>query len=166
MGKKLLLGLVLIVLSGEILPARELSKNMVTFGINSPNPLFFFPPGSLGWNMGYGLFLNEKISLGIDMGTLIKGIQYAEAKGDWYPGSGLFHIGLGFGALRLSGILADFFPTSPSSFISAKVGWRIDIGNPNGWILVPGIKARVPINRPEWSIPVLPEFSVRLGYSF
>ena len=166
-ARRLLLGLVLVVWGGGTLPARELPRNMVTFGINSASILILFPEGSAGLSLGYGRFLNEKVSLGIDLGTLSRVMRYVEARGDWYPGSGIFHMGLGFGAFGFVGDLAYLFPDSPRLFAFAGVGWRVDIGKQDGWILLPGIKARLPLDRSDWTMmPVLPEFSVRLGYGF
>ncbi|MCL2558315.1 MAG: hypothetical protein FWE09_07540 [Treponema sp.] len=163
MGKKLLLGLVLVSLGAGGLLAQESQKNMVSIGLNFSSGVFepaIFP----GMTFEYGYFLSEAFSLGFSLGTNTLFTPYAEAKGTWYPNSGAFFAGLGLG---IWGFMPGMLPAHPAPMISPEIGWRIADGNPSKWIVVAGYKARGIIASREADIPwLLTEVSVRAGYRY
>jgi hypothetical protein len=83
---------------------------------------------------------------------------YIDARARWYPWSGMFFadVGLGYGSL---------FGLIPTFLISPEIGWRIDIGDTDGWVIIPSVTLNgfmVGSGGNIW----LPKINVRIGYSF
>jgi hypothetical protein len=87
-----------------------------------------------------------------------------DARARWYPWSQKFFadIGLGYGS---------FLGLASAFLISPGVGWRIDIGQPNGWVLVPSLQYNYFLSTSndedvgEFSGNLF-KINLRIGYSF
>jgi hypothetical protein len=123
---------------------------------------------TFGLDVEYERILLENLgkgSLGIagEVGyttVIIFPIFYIDARARWYPWSGKFFADLGLGYSSFLGVTSAFM-------ISGEVGWRIDIGKPNGWIFSPSLAYNQFIagDTDDFS-GSLPKINVRIGYAF
>jgi hypothetical protein len=166
MGKKIILVLILAISIAGGVSAQERAKNTITGGLN----FFVYLPFGLDIEyervlinnfLGKGLF-----SITVDVGyyTLIFfDSSWADVHARWYPWSRTFFLDVGLGCM------ANFWTSAFT--ISPKVGWKIDIGKPNGWVIIPSIAASFFVTGEGWPIslyPVnfLPKIDISIGYSF
>ena len=143
------LGLLLISLCVPNVSGQEPGKNTIYGGVG-----FIWDLGASvpfpGLYFEYERLLHGMFSIGVEIGSEVlvmlattDGTQfafmpYAEVKGRWYPRANIFFIGAAFGALFN---LSTPMPTHLT--ISPGIGWRIDVGKNNKWVMVPGIYGRI-----------------------
>ena len=133
----------------------EYKRNIIFAGVSTSVEglimgIFFRSPLSvIGLNVEYERSFNDKFSIaidaGFDAGLAPMIYPYVEIKGRWYPWSKTFFVGLGVG---ISGFIPSMYGIAnveneifPS--ISPTIGWRIDIGNKNKWVIMPTITNRI-----------------------
>jgi hypothetical protein len=127
-------------------PSPEFFSNAIYGGISTSaiglyEFLFFSSLLVFGLTLEYERSLNKMFSISIDTGIDPFIRPYAEIKGRLYPWSKTFFIGLG------AGILIYWEPYNDnSSFsllsISPTIGWRINIGKQNRWVIMPSTTHR------------------------
>ena len=113
---------------------------------------------------GYEREINDFFSVSIEAGTQRVNIPYAEIKMRWYPWANTFFVELGSGIWGLTSI--GTFDRGVR-FSLPSVGWKINIGNKDRWVLIPGITHHVKrsfiLYEPFWSVVTLNFF---VGYKF
>ena len=121
---------------------QELYKNLISFGINFADE---FPYTEiykrLGINFEYERLLNPNFSIGLDIGLDLSW-PYAEIQGRWYPWAGKFFTGFGLGTIYVFGYYKGH-PNILFPVISPGIGWKIDIGKANKWVIIPSIVDRM-----------------------
>ena len=152
-----------VMLYGNVVFGQERERNSISGGIYL---LGFFDPGLEilelpGFSLEYERLLGSKFSIGIEIGTVFFGASHVEIRGRFYPWSGMFFTGLGFGAFGYAG--APTGGISPAIF--PEFGWKIDIGKRNKWFLLPSIKTMVCFNVRN-RVAVLPTINLKIGYRF
>ena len=126
----------------------EYKKNIIFAGIStSPvgliiGTIFGSPLSAIGLNAEYERSFNNKFSIAIDAGIDPMVWPYVEIKGRWYPWSKTFFAGLGAGIWGFHPLIEEnnIIPS-----ISPTIGWRIDIGKKNNWVIMPTITNRIMI---------------------
>ena len=130
MKKSIYLAFFLVSLCANNASGQESAKNTLYGGISLTSYVTYI---ATGFTIEYEHSLNNMFSVSIDMGIDL--LPYAEIKGRWYPWSKTFFTGLGIG-------IWGFFPYPEdylSLLISPAIGWKINIGKQNRWVLVPNI---------------------------
>jgi hypothetical protein len=101
--------------------------------------------------------------------AFLTSLAFADVQAKWYPWSGKFYadLGLGFGNVSL------LVWSVPVLVIPVGVGWKIDIGKPDGWILDTGAGLDFLafldsdfISSGDSSLPMNPRASIQIGYAF
>jgi len=113
------------------------SKNTTSGGIGviwAGYPFGILP----GINMEYERLLNKNFALAVDIGLDGLILPYADLYARWYPWAGMFFANIGLGIWQRGFGTLVFTPV-----ISPGIGWKIDIGKPNGWNLITGIIGRI-----------------------
>jgi hypothetical protein len=79
-----------------------------------------------------GFLGRGQLALGVEAGEdkllSIIPADFFDVQAKWYPWSGKFYADLGLGYAQLFWIV-------PSIMITGGVGWKIDVGKPNGFVL-------------------------------
>jgi len=138
MKRALIIFLLLLFLCITSIYAEEVSsKNTISGGASViwvGYPVSILP----GINIEYEFMLHKNFALVVDIG--LDGIirSYVDLYARWYPWGGMFFAELGLG-IWWEGFNA--WVLRPE--ISPGIGWRIDIGKPNGWNLITGITGRI-----------------------
>ena len=91
-----------------------------------------------GLNIEYERTLHKNFALAVDIGRDGLLSSYVDLYARWYPWAGMFFADLGLGVWWPE---FDAWILRPQ--ISPGIGWRIDIGKPNGWNLITGITGRI-----------------------
>ena len=182
MSKKLLLSLIiLIIISGFVFSQEQAkAKNAITFSINI-----------IGAEVNYERMFGRHLSVLADASarTLVFINEFTvSGKGRWYPFGGAFYMEMGLGYIYGNGLLGFtrdstvavlaliFFPMIPlmdidyeflkksgGLLVQPGMGWKIDIGKPNGFILPIGMGINFKIGEdPDF----LPYLRIGLGYAF
>jgi hypothetical protein len=169
--KKIWFIILLILLSLHNAIGQESAKNTLYGGIGTSlsglfwgswNPLF-----ALGLNIEYEYSFNDRYSVSIDTGIDPVVSPFVEIKGRWYPWEETFFVGLGMGIWGFTPpmiSLAYFLRFS----ISPTIGWKIDIGKQNGWVIMPKITSRLLIKNDD-TLPLIGELFIvnfNIGYMF
>ena len=179
--KTLLLSLLILILAGLGFSQEAKAKNAITLS-----------PRFIGIEASYERMLSRQFSVLID-GTAraIKGytVITASGKSRWYPFSKTFYLDLGLGYSYGNSKPTDYFgdiyialdnitisfngsvindkelPKKYESFlIQPNLGWKIDIGKPNKFILPISLGANITVNKSGWAI--IPHSVIGLGYAF
>jgi hypothetical protein len=158
-----LLGLVMLITSAVF--AQERAPNTFLGGINVGFLTF-------GADLEYervfpGLLPMGTFAFAAEAGfttVVIFPITNIDARARWYPWSRMFFADMGLGFGSFAG-LASAFQVSPG------VGWRIDIGQPNGWVFVPSLQFNYFISSSNNEDVAgfsgsLFKINARIGYSF
>ena len=145
--KKIFIVLLFIILTVNV-NSEELEINVIYGGI-STSPVgiaygisFWSPHILFGLNLEYERLFNEMFSLALDIGIDPLLTPYAEIKGRWYPRSNIFYLGLGTG---IWGFIPLSFINDSGGYsisLSPTIGWRINTGKNNKWIIMPNITSR------------------------
>lgn len=131
----------------------ESPKNKVYGGIT-----FILRPG---FNIGYERALNDKFSMALDVNTDVLFPLAVEITARWYPASNGFFAGFG------SGVWMDI----PMFFLSPGIGWKINLGTQNKWVLIPSLTGRIlwqvntDFHPRTWFSPLV-RANLFLGYRF
>ena len=139
------------------------AKNTISVGesiVWIGSPVGFLP----GLNIEYERLLSNNFALAVDVGVDALILLYADTYARWYPWAGKFFTNLGFGIWRYNFNTWNFTPV-----ISPGIGWKIDIGEPNGWNLITGIIGRVFFyedDRNNFTVDITTKIIFRVGYSF
>ena len=154
----------------------ESTKNTIYGGVGftwdfiatAPLPGLFFE---------YERSLHDMFSFGVEIGSEFLFIPaspdgsqfafwpYAEVKGRWYPRANILFLGMSFGALfDLSTPIYE--PTYLT--LSPGLGWKVDIGKNNKWVMIPGIYWRILYNieNKTWLAGNLFKANFSVGYQF
>ena len=121
--------------------------------------MFLVPPG---FNLGYERLLNNYFSVGLDIGSNGPW-PYAEIQGRYYPWSKTFFAGIGIG---IWGIIPSY-QSIASPIISPEIGWKINIGKTNRWVIIPRVIGH--IRSGFYDFPYsdsIFEIGLRIGYKF
>jgi hypothetical protein len=150
-------------------PYQQFFRNTIYGGISTSGIAFYYafssPLLGLGLTLEYEHSLNKMFSISIDTGIdpLIR--PYAEIKGRLYPWSKSFFIGLGAG-IWTYWVYDDYYL---SLSISPTIGWRINIGKKNRWVIMPSTTHRFIISLP-WRGVMYNLFdskiNINVGYKF
>ena len=142
MRKKIIFGfLIIFVFMRSNVFGEETRQNphIIYVGID----LFFPPMPFPGFKIEYEYSFNDRFSVSVDIGADAmpwEVVPYAEIKGLWYPWSRTFFVGLGIGGW---GLKPSYFESGWAYFaISPTIGWRINIGQQNRWVIMPSITSR------------------------
>jgi len=114
-------------------------KNTISGGVSAIYTGYFFGTYILpGLHIEYERLLHENFTLAVDIGLdgLIR--PHFDLYARWYPWAGMFFTNFGLGVWRQG---FDTWILTP--VISPGIGWKIDIGKPNGWNLTTGIVGRI-----------------------
>jgi len=143
-------------------------KNMIAGGTNVSGIIFFAVFPSLALEYERMLDDNGRFSLGAEIGNTFIIIPSAEVRGRWYPRSPVFFTGLGLGAWGF--IPTAWTPNYKLLMVSPQVAWRIDIGQPSGWVMLPTITGRIPVTSFEGKLEapgvVFTDIALKFGYQF
>jgi len=137
-------------------------KDMVAGGANLSGGLSF--PFLPGLAFEYERMLDDRFSLGAEIGSSMTIVPYAELRGRWYPSSSIFFTGLGLGVWN---IIASPFLLPTSFMVSPQIGWKIDIGKPGGWVLLPTFTERVMFAYNDMHLwGFITDIALKVGYQF
>jgi len=171
--KKCLLGFILLFLCLNIVYAQEsYTKNTIYGGISTSltgivASLSWSPVLAAGLTIEYEHSFNDSYSVSIETGFDPMVIPYVEIKGRFYPWSNTFFVGLGTGIWRF--LPSPFVNEHLSMSISPTIGWRINIGEQNRWVIMPSVTSRILINNrfsPWWDVYELIKININVGYKF
>jgi hypothetical protein len=113
------------------------SKNTISGEISAIWAGYFF--GILpGLSIEYERLLHKNFALAVGVGMDGLIVPYADLYARWYPGAGMFFADFGLGIWRRK---FESFVLLP--VLSPGIGWKIDIGKPDGWNLTIGITGRI-----------------------
>jgi hypothetical protein len=130
MKRKLFLVLLLAAVAATGVFAQEKAKNTITGGLD----LGIWTGFSIDYErvLVDGFLGKGQFALGVEAGYdsywFIFPSVFFDVQAKWYPWSGKFYADLGVGYGQLIWVV-------PSIMITAGVGWKFDIGQPNGWVL-------------------------------
>jgi hypothetical protein len=158
MRKIIIAGFLLAFGAANGLFGQESAKNTLSAGINLSGIFPAFP----GINVGYERLLTKHFSVAFDMGVDTVIFPYAEVSGRWYPWEGSFFAHLGLGVWSLLPIIGLI---GPQLVVSPGIGWKIDIGEKNGWFLIPNLTGKIIIYNSQFVLPIT-EINFSFGYSF
>ena len=160
MAKKILLVLVLTAIVGGGVFAQERAPNTFLGGINIGLLTF---GADIEYERAFPGLLPGLFAVAAETGfttVLIFPIYNIDVRARWYPWAKTFFadFGVGFGS---------FFGWSSALQISPGVGWRIDIGESNGWVIVPSLQYNyfVAFSEVDFSGSLI-KICFRMGYSF
>ncbi|MDR1220890.1 MAG: hypothetical protein LBK73_14970 [Treponema sp.] len=90
--------------------------------------------------------------------ALIFPIIYEDVRARWYPWSGAFFLDLGVGHGSFVGLVSAIL-------LSGGIGWRIDVGAPDGWVFIPSISYThfIPFGDSGSFSGRLPKISLKIG---
>ena len=151
MRKNILPGFILILLCVHNISGQEIRKNTLYGGISaSLSTLGLWP----GLNIEYERTLNDMFSVSIRAGTDIAILPYAEVIMRLFPWQRTFFAGLGATTMLF------VFPI----MISPGIGWKIDVGAQDRWVIMPSITIpMLPVRvREHWFIRT----NISIGYRF
>jgi len=162
MKRKILFCLILVMFVTGGLFAQERAPNTFLGGINIGFLTF-------GMDIEYERAFSGLLPMGLfavaaETGyttIIIFPIYNIDVRARWYPWSKVFFADAGFG-------FGSFWGISSAFQISPGVGWRIDINEPNGWVIVPSLQINyfVPFSDVSDFSGTLIKINVRAGYSF
>jgi len=162
--KKIIAALFCILFVSGLVFGEEAKNNTVIMGINfSGIP---FP----NLSVGYERSLTDNFALYSGIGTNMILIPYAEIQGRWYPRGKAFFTGLGLGIFGFNTptIFPSPLPIAPMA--SLGIGWKINIGRSDKWVLIPAFTARIVFDVYDInSVHIehgVPEISVKIGRKF
>jgi hypothetical protein len=160
--KKIIFVLILVIFIKGGVFTQEKTENTITGGLNF---LVYLPFGLdieyerilINNFLGRGLF---SITGNVGYYTLIFfDLVCVDVHARWYPWSRIFFVDVGVGC-------ASFFWV-PAFMLSPELGWKIDIGKPNGWVIIPSIAVSLFFTSKDWPIGnLLPKVDISIGYSF
>jgi len=101
-------------------------------------PVFLGVPVMPGLTIEYERVLNDNFALAVDFGIDGFILPYIDLCARWYPWAGMFYANLGLGVWRQGFNTWILMPV-----ISPGIGWKFDIGKPNGWNLITGLTGRI-----------------------
>jgi hypothetical protein len=149
------------------------SKNTISGGISAiwVGENFLRVPILPGLDIEYERLLHNNFSLAVDVGLDGLIVLYADLYARWYPWAGKFFANIGLGISKRGFETWTLFPA-----ISPGIGWKIDIGKPNGWNLITGITGRIffyedqreyEVRREiDRTVDITAKVFFRVGYSF
>jgi len=161
MKRKLLFCLMLVVIVTGGVFAQERSPNTFVGGLNIGLLTFGF---DVEYERAFpGLLPIGMFAVAAETGfttVIIFPIYNIDVRARWYPWAKTFFAdaGIGFGS---------FLGIASALQISPGVGWRVDIGEPNGWVFVPSLQINYFVARSETDFSgSLFKICARVGYSF
>ncbi|MDR1074727.1 MAG: hypothetical protein LBL45_13860 [Treponema sp.] len=135
MAKKTMLVLAIAALTTGLVLAQEgRAKHTIVGGLNA-GLLAFGVDVEYEWILVENFIGKGQFGAVVEAGfttVLIFPILYEDARARWYPWSGAFFLDLGVGHGSFLGLVSALL-------VSGGIGWRIDIGAPDGWVFIPGI---------------------------
>jgi hypothetical protein len=154
---RILLGVLLISVFLNNAFGQEFTKNTIYGGISTtPAGVLVFPflIYTIGLTVEYEYSFNNRFSASIEAGIEPHLMPYVDIKGRWYPWSKTFFLGLGVGVWSI-------YP--PSLAISPTLGWKINIGKQNKWVLTPYMTYREIIIDPYQPFEVMWIYKFKIG---
>jgi hypothetical protein len=146
------------------------SKNTISGGISM---IYTGAFGGIlpGLNIEYERLLHNNFALAVGIGGDGFLLPYADLYARWYPWAGMFFADFGLGIWRRGFETWVSYP-----MISPGIGWKIDIGKPNGWNLIIGIAGRIffyedyresdYVADNTFTVDITAKASLKVGYSF
>ena len=161
-GKKILLLFILVLFNISVVFGQEMENNSISVGLIlfRKNYHEYSLPAFPGLNIEYERSLSQKISLSVEIGTLLI-LPYIEIGVRFYPWSGSFFTGLSLGSFLLGS-------AGETLTISPEFGWRTGIGISNKWFLSNsvGIKIMNIIFNDGFIDAFFPKINLMIGYKF
>jgi hypothetical protein len=159
MTKRIVLCIAFSIFCIGVIMGQESGKNTISGGINLTD--FILP----GFSIGYERLLHKNFAISADIGIHSVLIPYADIHGRWYPWAGMFFVDIGMGIwvflpLEDGDGSAYTFPV-----ISPGIGWKIDIGQPNGFVLIAGIEERISFTPFDVTL-FFTKINLGVGYNF
>jgi hypothetical protein len=162
MVKKIIFVLILVIFIKGGVFTQEKAQNTITGGLNF---LGYLPFGLdieyerilINNFLGRGLF---SITGNVSYYTLIFfDLVCADLHARWYPWSRMFFVDVGVGYALIVWV--------PAFMLSPELGWKIDIGKPNSWVIIPSIAVSLYFTGKDWPTgKFLPKADISIGYSF
>ena len=166
MKKLLVLALVFTSLCSITVSGQEHRKNLIAGGFNFSDE---FPFSEIiirpGLSLEYERMLNIEFSLGLEIGTNMTLLPYAEIQGRWYPWYEKFFVGLGLGVMNIH----TFSPVNHITIfpvISPEVGWKFNIRYTDWAVLVSASDRIYPHAYFESLYLNILEFGFKIGRTF